>query len=383
MNSCIDFPDPHDAAAPRLRRRFGAPSAVLAAYHPHEVMPLLHALEQAAQAGRWCVGWLRYEAALAFDSAFEGALHMPADGEPLAWFGVHEQALDGDEEPGADPPLVHWQPGIERAVFDSAVAEILAAIAAGDCYQVNLTTQLAGQLLGEAPGDTVALFAALRRAQPMGYVAAIDSGADQVLSVSPELFFDWNGEQILTRPMKGTAPRAVEPAQDVARAEAMRASPKERAENVMIVDLLRNDLSRIALPHSVLVPRLFHAEALPTVWQMTSDVVARTRPGVRLADVFSALFPCGSITGAPKRQAMRWIHRLEPGPRGVYCGAVGVVRPGADAGRVHATFNVPIRTVVARGRELRCGIGSGITASSGAEAEWQEWRHKRRFLEQI
>jgi para-aminobenzoate synthetase component 1/para-aminobenzoate synthetase/4-amino-4-deoxychorismate lyase len=160
----------------------------------------------------------------------------------------------------------------------------------------------------------------------------------------------------------------------------MRASPKERAENVMIVDLLRNDLSRIAVAHSVRVPRLFHAEQLPTVWQMTSDVEARTRPGIGLADVFAALFPCGSITGAPKRQAMRLIRELEPGPRGIYCGAVGVVRPGSAPGRVHATFNVPIRTVVVRGDELRCGIGSGITADARAEAEWQEWAAKRAFL---
>ena len=348
---------------------------------------MLHAVEQAARAGYWCVGWLRYEAALAFDGAFAHTLHAVPAGEPLAWFGVHQQAVRFDEPEASMPGtnthhmrwLGGWQSGIERAAFNAAVDEIHAAIAAGDCYQVNFTTQLASQW----QGDMGALFAALRRAQPAGYVAAVDSGTDQVLSVSPELFFDWDGERILTRPMKGTAPRGDTPAEDAARVEAMRASPKERAENVMIVDLLRNDLSRIALPHSVQVPRLFHAEALPTVWQMTSDVVAQTRPGVRLADVFGALFPCGSITGAPKRQAMRWIHRLERGPRGVYCGAVGIVRPGVGAGGLHATFNVPIRTVVARGGQLRCGIGSGITASSSAEAEWQEWRHKQLFLEHL
>src|SRR5258708_5032215 len=166
-----------------------------------------------------------------------------------------------------------------------------------------------GRLLGDIPS----LFAALRRAQPGGYVACMDSGDEQVLSVSPELFFDWDGERILTRPMKGTAPRGATPEQDEANVQAMRSSPKERAENVMIVDLLRNDVSRIAEPFSVQVPRLFHAEPLPTVWQMTSDVQARTRPGTGLADVFAALFPCGSITGAPKRQAMRLIHELESG----------------------------------------------------------------------
>src|SRR5690606_30904529 len=160
----------------------------------------------------------------------------------------------------------------------------------------------------------------------------------QVLSVSPELFFDWESGgaaelgQILTRPMKGTAPRGRGPEHDAEQAAQLRASPKERAENVMVVDLLRNDLSRIAEPHSVQVPRLFHTEALPAVWQMTSDVRARTRAGTRLWDVFAALFPCGSVTGAPKAAAMAAIHALEPGPRGWYCGALGLVRPGTDGG---------------------------------------------------
>ncbi len=380
MNSIIDFPDPHDTAAARLCHAFGQPLRTLAAWGPGEVRGLLDAVQQAAQAGLWCLGWLRYEAAAAFDAAYADALHATPEGRPLAWFAVHEPPAGAAQSSFAaqagEAPRVFWQPGLERAAFDAAIARIHAAIAAGDCYQINYTAQLAGRLLGDAQ----ALFAALRRAQPGGYVACLDDGVEQVLSVSPELFFDWDGERILTRPMKGTAARGATPAQDAALAQAMRASPKERAENVMIVDLLRNDLSRIAVAHSVRVPRLFHAEQLPTVWQMTSDVEARTRPGIGLADVFAALFPCGSITGAPKRQAMRLIRELEPGPRGIYCGAVGVVRPGSAPGRVHATFNVPIRTVVVRGDELRCGIGSGITADARAEAEWQEWAAKRAFL---
>ena len=149
----------------------------------------------------------------------------------------------------------------------------------------------------------------------------------------------------------------------------------------MIVDLLRNDLSRIAEPFSVQVPALFHTEALPTVWQMTSDVQARTRAGTTLADVFAALFPCGSVTGAPKVRAMQMIRALEPQPRGVYCGAIGVVRPGAPGQGIRATFNVPIRTVTVQAGALRCGIGSGITSGAEPDAEWQEWRNKRQFLE--
>ncbi|MGP1682193.1 MAG: chorismate-binding protein, partial [Giesbergeria sp.] len=251
---------------------------------------------------------------------------------------------------------------------------------AGELYQVNYTAPLTGALQGSA----AALFAALQRAQPGGYAAHIDAGGEQVLSVSPELFFDWReapgGGDILARPMKGTAARGATPEEDTAQADHLRTAPKERAENVMIVDLLRNDLSRIALPHSVQVPALFATQALPTVWQMTSDVTARTRPGTTLTDVFAALFPCGSVTGAPKVRAMQMVRTLEPAPRGVYCGAVGVVRPGEQGG-IRATFNVPIRTVVLQGDLARCGIGSGITADAVADAEWNEWRHKRAFVE--
>ena len=202
-----------------------------------------------------------------------------------------------------------------------------------------------------------------------------------ILSVfKPELFFDWRGDRLLARPMKGTAPRGATPAEDAAQSGFLRTAAKERAENLMIVDLLRNDLSRLAEPHSVRVPRLFHTEAWPTVWQMSSDVVARTRAGTTLADVFAALFPCGSITGAPKVQAMRLINALEPEPRGIYCGAIGVVQPGGAA-----TFNVPIRTLALRGlgdaAQVRCGIGSGITADATADGEWNEWRHKRAFVD--
>lgn len=388
MNFLVDFPNPRDALAPRQRHAFGQPLRVLVAHEISQVMLVLQAVQQAAESGLWCLGWLRYEAAPAFDAAYAQAVHAPAPGKPLAWFAVFDaprpwtapQAVSGRS-------LVQWQSSLERQAFDIALARIHAAIAAGDCYQINYTAQLVGQLQSTSPAQakvqTQALFAAMCQAQPSGYLAYVDSGEEQVLSVSPELFFDWDGERILTRPMKGTAARGITPEQDEARLQAMLASPKERAENVMIVDLLRNDVSRIARPHSVQVPRLFHAEALPTVWQMTSDVEAQTRAGVGLADVFQALFPCGSITGAPKRQAMRLIRALEPEPRGVYCGAVGLVCPGSKPGRIHATFNVPIRTALVEGDAVRCGIGSGITAGAQADAEWQEWANKRAFLNNV
>ena len=396
----IDFANPHDAAAPRLRHAFGAPRQVLQADQLQEVRAVLDAVHAAAQQGQWCVGYVRYEAAAAFDAALQ--THA-ADG-PLAWFGVYGAPQPWPRQMPASGAQVAWHSALERPGFDAALASIQQAIAAGDLYQVNYTAPLTGTL---QQGSSAALFAALQRAQPGGYAAHIDTGDEQVLSVSPELFFDWQdapgGGTILTRPMKGTAARGATPAQDAANAQALRASPKERAENVMIVDLLRNDLSRIAQPHSVRVPALFHTQALPSVWQMTSDVQARTRAGTTLADVFTALFPCGSVTGAPKVRAMQMVRSLEPAPRGVYSGAVGVVRPVGAAGMdgqcsVAATFNVPIRTVVLRavapknfsasGGDMgapaltaTCGIGSGITSGAEAGAEWNEWRHKRAFLE--
>lgn len=369
MQTLIDFADTggQGAVAP-LRCAFGTPRQTLVAHSPAQVRPLLEAVQALARQGRWCVGYLRYEAAAAFDPAL--AVHQ-ADG-PLAWFGVHDAPQAWPELDADGTALAQWHEGLSRAAFDQGMAGIHRAIADGELYQLNYTAQLHGELQG-APRD---LFMALRRAQPGGYAAFIDTGDEQVLSVSPELFFDWDGERILARPMKGTAPRGATPADDAALAAQLRASAKERAENVMIVDLIRNDLSRVAQPFSVRVPHLFRLEALPSVWQMTSDVEARTRPGTTLADVFAALFPCGSITGAPKVRAMRMIRALESGPRGVYCGAVGVVRPGGAA-----TFNVAIRTVTVQRGAARCGIGSGITADATAEGEWQEWRHKRAFLE--
>ncbi|QNP47862.1 chorismate-binding protein [Diaphorobacter aerolatus] len=381
----IDFPDPHDASAPRLQVRFdGEPLRVWQAHRPDEVHAVLQAVEDAARAGRWCVGGLAYEAAVAFDPAF--CTHAPEAGLPLAWFAEYAAPLDGAcavrrGTGDAEPAHIHWHAGAHdeqaRGAFEHALARIHAAIAAGECYQINYTAPLHGRLFGSRE----TLFEALKSAQPDGYVASMSWDGEQILSLSPELFFDWDGDALLTRPMKGTAPRGASPEEDSARADHLRTSPKERAENVMIVDLLRNDVSRIAMPHSVKVPRLFHVQALPTVWQMTSDVVARTREHTRLVDVFAALFPCGSVTGAPKVQAMRLIAELEGRARGVYCGALGVVRPGRTQGSLRATFNVPIRTLALRGAQVRCGIGSGITSSANAADEWQEWRHKRAFIE--
>ena len=377
ISARIDFSSPGNTTAPRLRRVFGPPIETLVAHTPDQVRPLLEAVHERAMQGHWCVGYLRYEAAPAFDPAL--VVHE-ADG-PLAWFGIHESACPwpetGADDVESDSVSVAWRDTLSRPAFDSALTELHRAIAAGEVYQVNHTAPLQGSL-GEGVGEgrAQAFFAALQRAQPGGYAAYIDAGSEQVLSVSPELFFDWRDGRLLARPMKGTAARGIDATDDAAAAGRLQNSVKERAENVMIVDLLRNDMSRIAEPFSVRVPRLFQTEALSTLWQMTSDIEASTREGSTLADIFAALFPCGSVTGAPKVAAMRLIRRLEPEPRGIYCGAVGVVQPGGTA-----TFNVPIRTVTLDADGARCGIGSGITADAGLDGEWEEWRNKRAFLE--
>lgn len=300
MQTLIDFADPQSVEnGEPLRYAFGDPIQVLVAHTLDQVRPLLETVHLLAAQGRWCVGYLRYEAGAAFDQAME----VHETGEALAWFGVHEASQVWPEAQEAGQVVARWSSALSRSAFTQGMSTIHRAIADGELYQINYTAPLCGSISGTSRD----LFMALRRAQPGGYAAFIDTGDEQVLSVSPELFFDWDGERILTRPMKGTAPRGATPQEDAMLATQLRASAKERAENVMIVDLIRNDLSRLALPFSVRVPHLFRLEALPTVWQMTSDVVALTRPGTTLADVFAALFPCGSITGAPKVRAMHMI----------------------------------------------------------------------------
>ncbi len=371
-SALFDFVSPHPGAAP-VRASFGEPLDVLVARGPGEVGAVLDQAQAHALAGRWCVGHVAFEAGAAFDPAFE--FHGPPP--ELARFAIHEKPL---ETPGELLPfpgtggwrLGPWRSNLDQAAFHEKIARIHEAIADGEVYQINFTTLLES----EFQGDPLALFDALRRAQPGSYAAYLDTGAAKLLSVSPELFFDWRDGRILGRPMKGTAARGATPLEDRAMAQGLRESAKERAENLMIVDLIRNDLSRLAEPFSVQVPKLFDTHAWPTIWQMTSDVVARTRPGTGLADVFAALFPCGSVTGAPKVRAMHWIRRLEDRARGPYCGAIGILQPGGAA-----TFNVAIRTVELQDGAARCGIGSGITADATADGAWRAWQSKQLFLQ--
>ncbi|MDO9234937.1 MAG: chorismate-binding protein [Aquabacterium sp.] len=382
----IDFPG-HGPNQPRQRWRFDHAAQWLVAHDPSQVAGLLDAAHQLAKGGQWCVGWVAYEAAPGLDA------HLPVKalppGQPYAVVAVFDQAQpwSGDDVMETPTPWScgPWHADLNAHQAHAHVTQIHELIRAGEVYQINLTTQMHSAYEGD-PSSLWSYFMALRRSQPQGYSVMLDARAacrapGAVLSVSPELFFDWDGEALTTKPMKGTAARGLDEQADQAAATHLQASPKERAENLMIVDLLRNDLSRIAELGSVKVPSLFDVQALPTVWQMTSTVTARSRPNLKLSEAFAALFPCGSVTGAPKRQAMHHIATLERSPRGVYCGAVGLMAPG---GRV--TFNVPIRTVCVHTPpppapwSAHCGIGSGITLDASAEGEAAEWRAKQAFL---
>ncbi len=384
----LDFPAHEGQDGPRQRWRFERPVRWLVAHDPSQVAGLLDAAHDHAKAGLWCVGWVAYEAAPGLDP------HLPVKalppGQPYAVWAMFDEALPwtGDEivpTASASWSTGPWQADLDDEAATQRIQQIHELIRAGEVYQVNLTTQRHSAYQGE-PSSLWPYFMALRRSQPQGYGLMLDARAacrapGAVLSVSPELFFDWDGRTLTTRPMKGTAARGLDAQSDADAAAHLRTSAKERAENLMIVDLLRNDLSRVAEVGSVKVPSLFDVQALPTVWQMTSTVTAQSRAGLKLSEVFAALFPCGSVTGAPKRQAMHHIARLECSARGVYCGAVGLMTPG---GRV--TFNVPIRTVCVHTPpppapwSAHCGIGSGITLDATPAGEVAEWHAKQAFL---
>jgi len=367
----IDLPA---AGGGRLRAVFADPADVLVARRADELGALLARVESWARQGGWALGFVAYEAAAAFDAAL--LTHPPVEGLPLAMFALYRDTAAA-ARPRGEFLTGAWRDITDRAQVDASIAAIRAGIADGDYYQVNYTTRLRAAFLG----DSLGLFDALRSEQAGAWCAYLDLGRWQVCSVSPELFFHWQADEprtLLCRPMKGTAGRDADAGRDAAAAERLRASAKDRAENLMIVDLVRNDLSRVAQLGTVRVPELFTVEAWPSVWQMTSQVACRTRAGTGLEQVFGALFPCGSITGAPKAASMAAIARCEPAPRGVYCGAIGLVQPGGAA-----IFSVGIRTAVvdAERGTAECGIGSGIVIDSAAEAEYAEWQSKRLFLD--
>jgi para-aminobenzoate synthetase / 4-amino-4-deoxychorismate lyase len=352
--------------------RFMRPRRLVQAWTLEEVEAGLGQVEEAVKGeGLYAAGFVSYEAAPAMDRS----LVVNDGGEfPLLWFGLYA-GVEKVELPGLVPAAeggeMDWQASVGQTVFRQAVARIKALIRSGDTYQVNYTYRLRTRLAGN-PWDA---FLRLVAAQDPPYGAYVDTGDWVVCSASPELFFRLDGARIQCRPMKGTAARGRTQAEDLAQARALRASEKERAENVMIVDMVRHDLGRVAQCGSVKVDRLFEVEKYPTLWQMTSTIEARTE--VRLSEIFRALFPPASITGAPKVRTMEIIAGLEPLPRRLYTGTIGFLAPGR-----RAQFNVAIRTLLADRMTgwAEYGVGSGITWDSDPEAEWHECRTKARIL---
>jgi para-aminobenzoate synthetase / 4-amino-4-deoxychorismate lyase len=350
---------------------FGPPRRVIEARTLAEVQPALRAVDEAARAGSWAVGYVAYEAAPALDAAL--TVREPGPG-PLCWFGIHDAPLVPPPAGTWDARLVELAPELDAAAHAGSVERLREAIADGTAYQVNMTLRFHGRL----DGGPLALYRRLRAAQGGGQTVYLRAGDRAVVSASPELFLHRRGERVVTRPMKGTARRGRWPEEDEAVARALAASPKERAENVMIADLLRNDLGRVADFGSVRAAALFEPERYRTVWQLTSTVEARVSTSVSLTTLFTATFPCGSVTGAPKASAMKLIAAEERSPRGVYCGAAGVVVPGGDC-----AFNVAIRTaeVTLATGAVRYGAGGGITYASTPAGEWDELMAKAAVLD--
>ncbi|HEU0097601.1 MAG TPA: chorismate-binding protein [Allosphingosinicella sp.] len=347
-------------------RLYRSPSAVVEARRPDEVRPALERLR-----GRHSAGFIGYGAGHALEPKLTPlALGAEAGGPPLLWFGLFDEWEAVDPAGLLPDPAGAWagrpRPLVEREAHEAAVARALEHILEGDVYQANLTfpAEVA------TAGHPLALYAAIRPRARAGWGGIVFTGEHWLLSFSPELFFTLDEGRVTARPMKGTAPAGSDP-------EALRSDPKQRAENLMIVDLLRNDLSRVSRPGSVRVPALFEVEAYPTVLQMTSTVVGEVEDGRDGIDLIEAIFPCGSVTGAPKIRAMEIIAGLEGEQRGAYTGSIGRLAPGGEA-----AFNVAIRTLVLGDGETtaRLGLGSGIVADSIAAEEWRECLAKGEFV---
>ena len=350
---------------------FAAPLDIITASTHGEVVPCLQRVAAGVAQGCYAAGFITYEAAAAFDSAMTtqapGAL-------PLLWFGLYRtmESLDlNTKSMDKTFKVGPWTPLVSAEAYQNIIQRIRDLIAAGDTYQVNYTFPLQA----EFQGDTLSWFRRLCAAQQADYCAFIDLGRLRLLSTSPELFFRRTGDVLETRPMKGTRPRGRWPDEDRQMAQALAASGKDRAENVMIVDLLRNDMTRVSAPGSVQVRSLYDVETYPTVWQMTSTI--RSRTSATIPEIIQALFPSGSVTGAPKIRTMEIIRELEPYPRGIYCGTIGWWAPDGQA-----EFNVAIRTVMVDSRTHQAvyHVGSGITQGSSATDEYDECLIKAALL---
>ncbi|MEO1046643.1 MAG: aminodeoxychorismate synthase component I [Pseudomonadota bacterium] len=382
-----------DASGAQAARLYRQPVEEIAVWQAQDVIPALKRLEEATQNGLHAAGYLGYEAGLALEPrlAQRPRANASADAAPLMWFGLFEnyQSLPPDT-------VDSWLAGQQTASrgekirsgafamaddaedYASAFQALQQAIRDGDIYQANLT----GRASAHFAGDPIALYHCLRRPAAARYAALVHHDDNWFLSLSPELFFTCHQGRLTARPMKGTLPACPDRPDDAAKALAhFAADSKNRAENLMIVDLLRNDLSRIARPGSVTVPDLFHVEHYPTVHQMVSTVRAELTEEAGISDILQAIYPCGSITGAPKIRAMELIDAIEPEPRGIYCGAIGRIDATTPGNGPCAAFNVAIRTLhfSPHRQKVMLGLGSGIVADSDEAQERRECLDKGAF----
>ncbi len=360
-------------------RLYHSPREIVSATTAGQLLPLLQNLRAASRMGQHVAGYLSYEAGFALEDRLANKLDKRPLATPLAWFGLFDgyEVIEAQAVPSLLPDpegcwLGRFQPAIGGIDYADMFQTIENYIDAGDIYQANLTFQNAARYAG----GPLALYNAIRPHAAAGYGGVIWTGQDWLLSFSPELFFALQEGRVTAKPMKGTAPRDIDPAVDAAIAAELREDLKQRAENLMIVDLLRNDLSRVAIPGSVSVPRLFTVETYPTVHTMTSTVIGNLMDHADAIDVLQAIYPCGSITGAPKIRAMEIVDEVEPSPRGIYCGSIGRIDPDGNA-----AFNVAIRTLHLNDADKTAslGLGSGVVNDSAMVSEWAECLAKGEF----
>ncbi len=359
---------------------FSEPLALLTIASPSAVKPFFERLEKMLDQGYFLAGWLSYEAGYGFEptSGIGFAQTVASDAPPLAWFGVYREPQRFSREEVKE--LFHGTARVSTSLLEFSLSEeeyaasieqIKAQIAAGNVYQVNFT----GRYHFFVDGSAQDLFMALRGTQPHSYTAFLNCGSRTILSFSPELFFAKRDGVLETMPMKGTAPRGRSLEEDSSLKERLGQCSKNLAENLMIVDLVRNDLGRICKPGSIGTSDLFATETWPTLHQMVSTIKGELSPDITLYELFRALYPSGSITGAPKISAMKLIQRLEAEPRGIYTGSIGYISPDRNM-----VFNVAIRTVELSGTVGLYGSGGGIVWDSDAQEEYRECQLKAKIL---
>lgn len=356
------------------RRKFESPRALIIARDAGDVAGALQEMEIARAGGAWLAGYASYELGYALDPRL-APLMPEARKMPLLCFGVYDRPEPATSGSRTVLRPRNIAPRWSAARYAQAFERLHGLIGAGDLYQANLTFPIDLDLAGYSAAS---LYEGLSDGQPVGHGALIEQmdGPD-ILSRSPELFFRTDSAgRIQTRPMKGTQPRSADPVEDAARRDFLTHDEKNLAENLMIVDLLRNDISRVCVAGSVRVPELFTVESYATVHQMVSLIEGQLRDRTGLADILRALHPCGSVTGAPKIRAMEVIRDLEPWPRDIYCGAIGWAAPDG-----RSEFSVAIRTLIRdKTGHAVLNVGGGVVWDSTAASEYEEALWKARFL---